>query len=176
MFENISFPDEPMGVLEKISNKKEKLLRNIEENVDNARLEKVLVTGRNLTEYQRGLGFDQELLRGKKVLNFGCGMSTIDKDLKKEKIDCDLVEIDIDPDPMLPQMNNSLRFWGAMPFRILSKIDKFDNLTKHKILNLKRKIEGTNERNFVQGDGRMLPFPDGLLIMYYLRRQHIKFR
>ncbi|NMB56711.1 hypothetical protein GYA19_02120 [Candidatus Beckwithbacteria bacterium] len=43
---------------------------------DNERgLESKIVTGRTISSYERALHFSRELLRGKTVLNFGCGRS-----------------------------------------------------------------------------------------------------
>lgn len=80
-------------------------------------LEGVAISGRRWEVYSEELGIKAKALKGKKILNFGSGRSNIGKNLKKEGVECKVVDLDLCYRP-----------------------------------------QKVTERNFVQGNGRMLSF------------------
>lgn|SRR3989338_3443170 len=92
--------------------------------------ESEIVTAHSLKEYEKLLRFNGKLLEGQNVLNFGCGGSFIESDLKKSGISSTVVDVDL-------------------KFNPLSFSEKF-----------KRIINKGSQRNFAQTDGKSLPFAD----------------
>lgn len=123
------------------------------------KLESAVVTGRSWIEYQSILGVKPEALKNETVLNFGSGASNIGKDLKAKGIDCGVVDLDLKYDPWENSVN-PFRLDAALPVHLYLKYFNPQEQIRQKLVNLKRKIVGTEGRNFVQGDGRALPFPD----------------
>ncbi|MFH2022570.1 MAG: class I SAM-dependent methyltransferase [Patescibacteria group bacterium] len=123
------------------------------------KLESAIVTGRSWIEYQSMLGVKPEALKNETILNFGSGASNIGKDLKAKRIDCSVVDLDLQYDPW-ENSENPFRLFAALPVHLYLKYFNPKEETRQKLVNLKRKIVGTEGRNFVQGNGRALPFPD----------------
>lgn len=118
-----------------------------------------IISGNNWSYYENMLDINASVLENKKILNFGCGSSNISKDLKNKGIKCDIVDLDFKNDPWTG-MDNPLKEFTAAPFDIYVKLFKPKGETRQKLVNLKRKIAGTEDRTFVQGNGRRLPFND----------------
>lgn len=117
--------------------------------------ESLLVESRNLGEYVFNLRFEPEVLTGQKVLNFGSGGSHIGKELKRKRVNADIVELDLKFDP-----GNIWTMWLVAPIRLLeSHIDSGSDLHE-KLVNIRKQLALIKGRDFVQGDGRALPFPD----------------
>lgn len=112
-----------------------------------------IVTGRSLDCYAWDLFFDPELLRNKKILNLGCGSSNLGEDLKKEKINCSLVDLDLNYDPYI---NISLKPIRTKIAHMISRA-MFGKDNKREII---RKIMGTQDRNIIQANMNSLPFDD----------------
>lgn len=110
-------------------------------------------TGRNLDYYSEELFFEPKLLNNKKVLNLGVGSSNLGQELKKRKINCQVVDVDLTYDPYLDRDGKPLS-------SIVSQlIDRFmDGHPKKRPLI--RKIMRTENRNLIQGDMLKLPFAD----------------
>jgi len=123
------------------------------------KLESAIVTGRNWFDYQSMLGVKPEALKNETVLNFGSGASNLGKDLKTKGIDCNVVDLDLKYDPW-ENSENPFRLFATVPVHLYLKYFNPQGETRQKLVNLKRKIAGTEGRNFVQGNGRVLPFPD----------------
>ncbi|MBU1130976.1 class I SAM-dependent methyltransferase [Patescibacteria group bacterium] len=123
------------------------------------KLEGAIVTGRSWIEYQSMLGVKPEALKNETVLNFGSGASNIGRDLKTKGVDCSVIDLDLKYDPW-ENSENPFRLFAAIPVHLYLKYFNPNEQTRQKLVNLKRKIAGTEGRNFVQGNGRALPFPD----------------
>lgn len=63
-------------------------------------IKKNVINGRSLGQYEHYLSFDKEILRGKKVLNFGCGGSNIGNLSDIKDLGIEWVDVDILPDPI----------------------------------------------------------------------------
>ena len=122
-------------------------------------LEGAIVTGNSWIRYESMLGIKPEALKNKTIINFGSGASNIGKDLKDKQIDCSVVDLDLKYDPW-KNSENPFRLFAALPVHLYLKYFNLKDETRQKLVNLKGKIAGTEGRNFVQGDGRALPFPD----------------
>lgn len=114
--------------------------------------ESLIVTGRNIYQYSHALFFEPELLRNKKILNLGAGSGNLLADLKKIKIPCSVIELDLLKDPYINNINKFVRT------KISHLLNKY--LTGDKKIKLIRKIMGTEKRDLVQADMVSLPFPD----------------
>ena len=117
-------------------------------------LEGSFITSRFLTQYEGLLQFSAELLKNQNVLNFGCGGSHLGKELKKRKIPCNVVDVDLHVVREGKLSSVWLRlvesFIGEKLFERESIVDEQDN----------RKPAVVNGRNLVLADGRTLPFRD----------------
>lgn len=119
----------------------------------NKGLEGKISSARSLKEYARMLHFDPTLLREQNVLNFGSGGSHIGKELQKRKIQSNVVDVDLE---LVGVGKNSIRLKG-----IEKLLSTNPNSWGGKILNsLQTKATMKDNRNFVQADGRNLPFKD----------------
>lgn len=114
--------------------------------------EGLIVTGRSLAFYSHEIFFEPELLHDKKILNLGAGSSNLSTELKKRKIHCSVIELDLLEDPYI---NNSLKLVRTQISHLLNRY-----LTGDKKKKLIRKIMGTEKRDLVQADMINLPFPD----------------
>jgi len=114
--------------------------------------EGLIETGRTLDYYTSELFFEPELLQDKKILNLGSGSSNLGRDLEKNKVDCEVVDLDFIFDPYL---NKALK-----PVR--TKISQLINryMTGEKKRKMIRKVMGTEGRDVLQGDMVALPFSD----------------
>lgn len=119
-----------------------------------------VVTGRGWIDYQVMLGVKPEDLKNETVLNFGSGASNLGMDLRTKGIDCTVVDLDLKYDPW-GNSENKFGFFAAVPVHLYLKYFNPQGETRQRLVNLKRKIAGTEGRKFVQGNGRALPFPDG---------------
>lgn len=53
------------------------------------------VTGKNLSQYESVLGFARRMLRGRRVLNYGCGTSDLSSELQQSRILARVVDVDL---------------------------------------------------------------------------------
>src|SRR3989344_7902473 len=123
------------------------------------KLEGAIVTGRKWFAYESMLGVKPEVLKNETVLNFGSGASNIGRELKSKGIECNVVDLDLKYDPWAPE-ENPLKLFVALPVELYLKYFNPKGKVRNKLVNLKMKIAGTEGRNFIQGNGRSLPFPD----------------
>ncbi len=115
-------------------------------------IEGKIVRGRPLGKYSYYLRFDPNILANQNVLNFGSGGSDIGKELEKRKIPCTVIDVDLE-----------ITGTGQLFFPILKHMGNFinkDSLLGRKLTRMHSKFSKANERNFVQADGRALPFKD----------------
>ena len=112
-----------------------------------------IVSGRTLEEYRQDLFFEQELLEDKKILNLGAGASNLNSDLKKEGINCSVIDLDLNHDPYTNKVIRPIRTQVA---NLISSIMHGES----KKTELIRKIMKTGDRKMVQGDMMSLPFKD----------------
>lgn len=116
-------------------------------------LEGKIVTARGLKAYARFLHFNPDLLRDQSVLNFGSGGSNIGKELARKKISSRVVDVDL-------QVTGVGKFlWGLKTVGNFLGIDEKSKLGK-KMSSMHAKSAYREGRNFVQADGRSLPFED----------------
>lgn len=115
-------------------------------------LEGKILTARLLKDYARRLHFSPDLLRNQNVLNFGSGGSNIGSELSKKGISSNIVDADIQV-----VGSGKLLLWmkRAETFLNLSK----DSPISRKLANM-HAASSKKDRNFVQADGRFLPFSD----------------
>lgn len=59
-----------------------------------------VVNGRSIDQYEHYLSFDREILKGKKVLNFGCGGSNIGSSQSIKRLGTEWIDMDILPNPI----------------------------------------------------------------------------
>lgn len=121
-------------------------------------LEGTIVTGRGLQQYENCLGFSAELLRDKKVLNFGSGHSHLEKQLRDRGIQSSVVNLDIIDEPK--SFHNPLRFYASIPISLYRKFQENRGAETTKIREFERKLAGIDDRKYVKYDGRNIPFPD----------------
>lgn len=115
-----------------------------------------ITTRENLSTYERDLFFDRNLLRGQTVLNFGSGGSNLKRDLEQSGIkDTRLIDVDLMHDP--GRQGNIVSFMLRSVEKLFSDSSR---LHKH-LVNIRRRHDGIEGRNFIQVDGRHLPFKDG---------------
>lgn len=113
-------------------------------------LEGKILTARRLKAYVRRLHFSPDLLRGQNVLNFGSGGSNIGKELSKKGINSNVVDADIKvigDSKLLLWMKRAETFLGLKENSPFSK-------------KLADMHSSSKDSNFVQADGRSLPFAD----------------
>lgn len=120
-------------------------------------LEGKIISGGSLSEYETYLHFDRELLRGKKILNFGSGGSNLGKDLRKDGIEASLIDLDLRFDPISQSSIGVV----AEPFiEIVDLLIEPESDFHKSLVNLKRTLGDIKGRTILQGDGRFLPFAD----------------
>ncbi len=123
------------------------------------KIEGLFVTRRDWRDYQTLLGLTSEVLRGKKVLNFGCGGSNIKKDLDVwEGISSDVVELDLTFDPS-GRHESPFRWLASVPVAFMARIVKPTDI-HDKLIHARRKLLGIDGRTAIQANGRTLPFKD----------------
>lgn len=126
---------------------------NTEEIKEN-NLEGRFIRSRSLWEYENLLQFNARLLKNQNILNFGCGGSHLGKELRKMKIPCNVVDVDLHVVREGKVSSVWLRlvesFIGAKLFKRESIVDNQDN----------RKLAVADGRNLILADGRQLPFKD----------------
>jgi hypothetical protein len=110
-------------------------------------------TGRPLAQYSWDLFFDPELLRNKKILNLGSGSSNLGQDLKRAKIDCQVIDLDLNYDPYI---NKAFKPFRTKVAQLVDSAMKGGESKRHLI----RKIMGTENRKMAQADMLKLPFDD----------------
>lgn len=115
--------------------------------------EERIVTARGLNGYVRYLHFEPTLLEGQSVLNFGSGGSHIGKELAKKKIASRVVDLD------LRVTGVGKLLWGLQTVGNFLGIDDKSKLGR-KLKSIHSKSAYREGRNFVQADGRSLPFED----------------
>lgn len=115
-------------------------------------LEGKILTARGLKAYARRLHFSPDLLRDQNILNFGSGGSNIGKELSKKGINSNVIDADIKVIG-----DNKFLLWmkRAETFLDLNK----DSSIGKKLANI-HAGSSKKDRNFVQADGRSLPFED----------------
>lgn len=111
-------------------------------------LEGEIVTRRKLANYERWLGFEGNLLEGRNVLNFGCGGSNVGEELAERGIQTNVIDLDI-----RRTSTSVLSVFMKKDIEIAGKLNQ-------KLYKLHNSFKKDEERQFVQGDGRSLPFPD----------------
>jgi len=121
-----------------------------------------IVTSRNLELYKYALLFEDDVLKGRTILNFGAGGSNLGKELQKKDPNSIVVDLDLldNPGKDYSFRQDPLRFIATLPIRFYLKHFQPNEGLRRKIIAVKRKIGDTDERKFVQGDGRNLPFAD----------------
>lgn len=116
-------------------------------------LEGKILTGRSLKTYARRLHFSPDILTGQNVLNFGSGGSNIGKDLSKEGISSNVVDLDM-------QIVGSGKFLSWMKrVEVLVGLSK-DSSISRKLTNMHANSSKKDDRKFIQANGRSLPFAD----------------
>lgn len=123
-----------------------------------ANLEGRYITRHSLVESLMFLGLCPESLRNKTVLNFGCGSTNFDKELKEGGIDCRMVNLDLVFDPWDGLELN--RYLLAMPLHVFSHFFGPESKMHMPAVRLKRQIAGIEDRVIIQNNGRRLPFAD----------------
>lgn len=111
-----------------------------------------VVKGRKIGDYALGMGFNPELLRGQTVLNFGCGGSNLGRDLERKNINADIVELDV-------RFNPSTSIIAPVIEKVQKHIRPYSTLYG-KLDRIRQDMSGITNRNFVQADGKALPFSD----------------
>lgn len=116
-------------------------------------LEGKIVTTRGLKKYAKFLHFEPTLLKDQKVLNFGSGGSNIGKELEGKQIPCSVTDVDL-------QVTGTGHFFAGLKFA-----EKFFGINEEsrlgkKLSNIHEQASHKNGRNFMQADGRSLPFAD----------------
>lgn len=119
-------------------------------------IEGKIITRRSLSKYERALQFKRELLRDKTILNFGCGGTNLHLQLKKEKINANVIDLDIQFNPI---GSYSVIFIVKTIDYLKSKINKTSKFYTS-LTDFKKYVEHIEERKIIQGDGRNLPFAD----------------
>jgi len=119
-----------------------------------------LVTGRTLRKTERELHFNRELFVGQRILNFGCGGSNISNEIRKAQVNAELVvDFDMHFDP-----SNRIRKFLTYPLHeILEGTEMLtdqDSRIHRTSVAIRRRLGNIQNRTFVQGDGRNLPFED----------------
>lgn len=109
-------------------------------------LEGAITTARRWKRYESRLFISPEALRNETVLNFGCGGSNIGEALREKGVNCNVVDVDLRYNSKSPLTSVS----------VLLDTKSFLNPLM-KTFNLKGEAWG---RQFVQADGRHLPFRD----------------
>lgn len=122
------------------------------------KLEGTGFTSNPLAEYESLLGFRSELLRNETVLNFGSGGSDIGKELRDKEIRCNVVDLDLIYNPLRDPA--PLKVLASIPAALNIAFSYSGDESRGRLAALRKKISGAEERIFVQGNGRSLPFPD----------------
>jgi hypothetical protein len=124
-----------------------------------------VINGRDLRNFERTLGFKRGDLEGHKVLNFGSGGSNIGKELKASGVNCEIVDVDILPNPhSVHDENFTPKEYVSRRATLVRKIreDAEGQLLLKPIEEYENKLLGIDGRNFIQLDGSgKLPFKDG---------------
>lgn len=112
-----------------------------------------IVTPSKLKRYARFLHFDPVLLTNQKVLNFGSGGSSIGKELERKQIQCDVTDVDL-------QVVGAGVFFARL--KTVENILGLDDKSRfgNRLSSIHKKSSDNNRSNFVQADGRSLPFED----------------
>lgn len=119
-------------------------------------IEGEIISGEKMRTYGQVLKFDESLLKDKTILNFGCGGSNLSGEIKRKGIECNMVELDIEEDP---ESEASVGHYTKPVIKIVEQFVQ-DPKLHVQLVALQRKLSGTEDRTFVQGDGRALPFAD----------------
>lgn len=117
-----------------------------------------IVTGRNISAYEVCLRFEKSVLKDKKVLNFGCGGSNLRQELKNKRVSSNVVDLDLVFDPV-DKSSLLFRCISGVVDHVRRKVG-VDSPTYYRAHKIRKFLCRTRERNFAQGDGRNLPFPD----------------
>lgn len=133
----------------------EKLEKHIKKNV---------ISGRDLFGLEYTLGFDRNKLEGHKILNFGCGGSNLGKELDFEGIKCEVVDVDILPNPHTVHDEDfdrdELNLRKKAMERKVREHSEGQYLIKP-VEDYENELLGIENRNFIQIDpGEKLPFDD----------------
>jgi len=120
-------------------------------------LEGKIISNFGLGEYGLHLCFKPEALEGKMILNFGCGGSNIDRDLRRKEIKADVIDLDLVFDSVSSDLTKA---WLTSGIKFLAGHVDEDSSIYEKLVRIRRKIARITGRNFIQGDGRALPFAD----------------
>lgn len=116
-----------------------------------------IISNFGLGEYGLHLCFKPEALEGKMILNFGCGGSNIGRDLRRKEIKADVIDLDLVLDSVSGDLTT---VWLTSGIKFLAGYVNKDSPIYEKLVRIRRKIARTTGRNFIQGDGRALPFAD----------------
>lgn len=120
-----------------------------------AGIEGSIISGRDWETYQMEMGIRTNALAGEKVLNFGAGGSNIGQELNQLGINCRVVDADLKFDPY-----DNIKGLLIAPISLLLRGFNEPGKLRQKLVNLKRRIAGTEGRSIIQADGRALPFLD----------------
>lgn len=125
--------------------------------------EGAIITGRGWSAYENVLGISPEALRGETVLNFGAGASHLERDLARKGINCKMVDLDLKFAPWRNNLINEFKLMVYFPVHLSYLVSRFLNPpgdVKKKLFKLEKKVLDMEDRNFIQGNGRALPFPE----------------
>jgi len=117
-------------------------------------IEGKIVSGHSLEAYADWLRLEPHVLEGQTILNFGCGNSHIGKELEKKKISCNVIDVDLE----LTGTGKSVLISS-----LLRSIDHYtdpNSKVHQRLSHLRRVFAGANGRQFIQTNGRTLPFKD----------------
>lgn len=112
-----------------------------------------VITSRPLKTYETYLMFNRSLLKGQRVLNLGSGGSNLSGEIQRANIDAAVVDLDLAPDPT----NQYVQLLNPI-FKVANTFLPADNKFRRSLVDLKRTLARTKDRQFVQGNGRVLPF------------------
>lgn len=125
--------------------------------------EGAVITGRGWNAYENVLGISPEALKGETVLNFGAGASHLGRDLARKGINCEVIDLDLKFAPWRNSLMNEFRLMAYFPVHLSHLVSRFLNSqgeVRKKLFKLEKKVLDLEDRNFIQGNGRALPFPD----------------
>jgi SAM-dependent methyltransferase len=105
-------------------------------------------SGNKLSQYEKDLGFEGSLLRGQRVLNYGCGTSNLSGELRRAGITDMVVDLDLLFDP------------HEFDFSPLKRGVHKPSAERQQFVAIERRLADVHDRNFVQANGRFLPFVD----------------
>lgn len=122
------------------------------------------ITNRPLEEYCARLEVDTSFLSGKKVLNFGCGGSNLQKDMQKiGKDGKGFVYVDIEYDPIGSHADRFSIREADLRIRIQQRRNdesRDPQLIFPEIHDHENRIFGVEGRNFLKLESSILPFED----------------